>query len=64
MSDLSGSVPLEFPHIETTGGSNISQGIGGVVLFPFSGPMALTSLANAIDGVRSGVSFDERRAAK
>lgn len=62
--DLAGREPLEFLHIETTGGSNVSQGIGGVVLFPFSGPMALTSLANALDGVRSGVSFDARRTAK
>lgn len=62
--DLTGSEPLEFFHVETTGGSNISQGISGVVLFPFSGPMALTSLANAIDGVRSGVSFDAQRTAK
>lgn len=62
--DLSGREPLEFLHIETTGGSNISQGIGGIVMVPFSGPMALTSLANAIDGVRSGVSFDAQRTAK
>ena len=62
--DLSWSGPLEFLQIETTGGSNISQGIGGVVLFPFSGPMALTSLANALDGVRSGVSFDAQRTAR
>ncbi|MFM8363875.1 MAG: DUF4410 domain-containing protein [Verrucomicrobiota bacterium] len=62
--DLSGAEPKEFLHIETTGGSNISQGIGGVVMFPFSGPMALTSLANAVDGVRSGVSFDAGRTAR
>jgi hypothetical protein len=62
--DLSGPEPKEFLHIETTGGSNISQGIGGIVMFPFSGPMALTSLANALDGVRSGVSFDAQRTAR
>jgi hypothetical protein len=62
--DLSGPEPVEFLQIETTGGSNISQGIGGVVMFPFSGPMALTSLFNAVDGVRSGVSFDAQRTAK
>jgi hypothetical protein len=62
--ELSGREPQEFLHIETTGGSNISQGIGGVVMFPFSGPMALTSLFNAVDGVRSGVSFDAQRTAR
>ena len=62
--DLSGPEPEEFLHIETTGGSNAEQGIGGVVLFPFSGPMALTSLAGTVNGLRSGVTFDSARTAR
>lgn len=63
VQDLSGKVPNKFLAFETTGGSNISQGIGGVVTLPVSGPMALTSLFNAVDGIRSGVSFDTMRTA-
>jgi hypothetical protein len=61
--DLSGKVPNKFLAFETTGGSNISQGIGGIATLPVSGPMALTSLFNAVDGIRSGVSFDTIRTA-
>ncbi|MFM8831811.1 MAG: DUF4410 domain-containing protein [Spartobacteria bacterium] len=63
VQDLSGPSPNKFLAFETTGGSNISQGIGGVVTLPVSGPMALTSLFNAVDGIRSGVSFDTMRTA-
>ena len=61
--NLTGKVPREFLRFQTTGGSNISQGIGGIVTLPFNGPMAFTSLFNAIDGVRSGVTFDTTRTA-
>ena len=61
--NLAGKVPKEFLRFQTTGGSNISQGIGGIATLPFNGPMAFTSLFNAIDGVRSGVSFDTTRTA-
>lgn len=63
VQDLSRSIPNKFIAFETTGGSNITQGIGGIVTLPVSGPMALTSLFNAVDGIRSGVSFDTMRTA-
>jgi len=63
VQDLSAKVPNKFLAFETTGGSNISQGIGGIATLPVSGPMALTSLFNAVDGIRSGVSFDTMRTA-
>lgn len=63
VQNLSGPVPNKFLAFETTGGSNITQGIGGIVTLPVSGPMALTSLFNAVDGIRSGVSFDTMRTA-
>lgn len=59
--DLSGPYPRPFLRIVTTGGSNISPGIGGVATFFISGPMALTSLFNVVDGVRSGITFDTIR---
>jgi hypothetical protein len=59
--DLSGSRPKPFLRIVTTGGSNISPGIGGVATFFISGPMALTSVFNVVDGVRSGITFDTVR---
>ncbi len=62
--ELSGAEPREFLTFETTGGSNVSQGILGVLTFPVGGPMALTSLANAVEGVRSGVTFDTKRTAR
>jgi hypothetical protein len=61
--NLAGKVPREFLRFQTTGGSNISQGSGGIMTLPFNGPMAFTSLVNAIDGVRSGVTFDTTRTA-
>lgn len=62
--ELSQPEPREFLQLETTGGSNISQGVLGVLAFPVSGPMAFLSLANAVDGLRSGVTFDSRRTAR
>ena len=59
--DLSGPYPVPFLRIVTTGGSNISPGIGGVAAIFLSGPMALTNLANVVDGARSGVTFDTVR---
>ena len=59
--DLSGPHPVAFLRIVTTGGSNISPGIAGVATIFMSGPMALTNLANMVDGVRSGVTFDTVR---
>jgi hypothetical protein len=64
VQDLSGRMPKRFLSFETTGGSNISQGVGGIVTLPVSGPMALTSLFNAVDGIRSGISFDTMRTAR
>ena len=63
VQNLSEKNPNKFLSFETTGGSNISQGIGGIATLPLSGPMALTSLFNAVDGIRSGVSFDTMRTA-
>ena len=59
--DLSGPYPVPFLRIVTTGGSNISPGIGGVATIFVSGPMALTNLFNMVDGVRSGITFDTIR---
>ncbi len=59
--DLSGPHPRPFLRVVTTGGSNISPGILGVGTFFVSGPMALTSVFNALDGVRSGITFDTIR---
>jgi len=62
--DFSKSAPHAFLRIRTTGGSNITQGIAGVATFPISGPMALTNVFNALDGVRSGVTFDAVRTSR
>jgi len=59
--DLSGPRPKPFLRIVTTGGSNISPGVLGVATFFVSGPTALTSLFNAVDGIRSGITFDTIR---
>jgi len=59
--DLSGPIPRPFLKITTTGGSNISPGIGGVATFFISGPSALTSLFNVVDGIRTGLTFDTIR---
>ena len=61
VSDLSGPHPKPFLRIVTTGGSNISPGVLGVASFFVSGPTALTSLFNAVDGIRSGITFDTIR---
>jgi hypothetical protein len=62
--DLSGPHPKPFLRIVTTGGSNISPGIGGVATFFISGPTALTNLFNVLDGVRSGLTFDTIRTSR
>lgn len=62
--DLSGPKPAQILEFETTGGSNITQGIAGIITIPFSGPMAITSLFNAVAGIRTGVSFDTARTAR
>ena len=62
--DLSGHRPRPFLRIRTTGGSNISPGVGGVLTFPIQGPMALTNVVNLVDGVRSGVTFDAIRTSR
>ena len=62
--DLSGDNLEPILRFETTGGSNISQGIGGVVMAPITGPMALTSLFNVIEAVKSGVTFDASRTSR
>lgn len=62
--DLSGPYPVPFLRVVTTGGSNISPGIGGIATFFVSGPMALTSLFNVVDGIRSGITFDSSRTSR
>ena len=62
--DLSSDSRQPVLRFETTGGSNITQGIGGIVMAPITGPMALTSLLHVIDGARSGVSFDATRTSR
>jgi len=64
VSDLSGPKPVPFLRIGTTGGSNVSPGIGGVATLTVSGPIALTSVFNAVDGVRSGITFDTIRSTR
>jgi len=64
ISDLSTGRKAPFLRVKTTGGSNISQGIGGVASFFLTGPTALTSLFNAADGLRSGVTFDTVRTSR
>lgn len=59
--DLSEHPPRPFFRIVTTGGSNISPGIGGIATYFVSGPMALTSLFNVVEGLRSGITFDTVR---
>lgn len=62
--DLSGPEPRPFLRIVTTGGSNISPGIAGVATVVVSGPTALTSLFNVVDGFRSGITFDTIRTSR
>ncbi len=59
--DLSRSRPKPFLRISTTGGSNISPGVLGTATYFISGPTALTSLFNAVEAVRSGITFDTIR---
>lgn len=62
--DLSSKSPKPLLSFETTGGSNLTQGVGGVVAFPVTGPMALTSATGVLDGALTGLSFDTRRTAR
>lgn len=64
LADLSGNMPRSLLSFETTGGSNLTQGVGGVVAFPVTGPMALTSATGVLDGAVTGVSFDTKRTAR
>lgn len=50
---LSAAKPTKILEFETTGGSNITQGIGGIIAVPLSGPMAFTSLYHAADGIEA-----------
>lgn len=64
VSDLSSGKPRPFLNITTTGGSNISPGVLGVAAIAFQGPIALMNIGNALDGVRSGVTFDTIRTSR
>jgi hypothetical protein len=59
--DLSGRKPKPFLLIETTGGSNAAPGAIGSAAYFMSGVTALGSVANLLEGVRSGVTFDASR---
>jgi hypothetical protein len=56
--DLSGRTKTPLLLIETTGGSNASPGAIGSVGYFVSGVTALGSVANLLEGVRSGITFD------
>lgn len=58
VKDLSGKKPKPFLLIETTGGSNISPGVLGTATYFVSGITALGNIANIVEGVRTGISFD------
>lgn len=62
--DLSKRKPRPFLQMSTSGGSNISPGVLGVATFFFSGPSALLNAGNALEGVRSGVTFDTIRTSR
>lgn len=62
--DLSQGEPRPFLRLATTGGSNISPGMLGVATIVFSGPIALMNAGNALDGIRSGVTFDTIRTSR
>lgn len=59
--DLSKRKPRPILRLVTTGGSNVSPGVLGVATIFFSGPSALLNAGNALDGIRSGVTFDTIR---
>lgn len=63
VSSLEKSKPQRFLILETYGGSNISPGVLGTAAYFFGGITSLFSLANAVEGVRTGVSFDTSRTA-
>lgn len=62
--DLSTKPPTIFLTLETTGGSNLAPGVLGASTFFFTGITALTSVANALEGLRSGVTFDTVRTSR
>lgn len=64
VSELSTGKPRPILRIMTTGGSNVSPGVLGVALIVFQGPVALLNAGNALDGVRSGVTFDTIRTSR
>ena len=64
LTDFSAKKPKSLLSFETTGGSNLTQGVGGVVAFPVTGPMALTSATGVFDGAVTGLSFDTKRTAR
>lgn len=62
--DLSVVPPRPFLRIETTGGSNISPGVLGTASFFLTGVTALFSLGNAVEAVRTGLTFDTIRTSR
>lgn len=64
VSRLDTQPPRRFYYIETSGGSNISPGVLGSAAYFVGGITSLISLANAVEGVRTGVSFDTARTAR
>jgi Domain of unknown function (DUF4410) len=62
--ELSTGKPRPFLIMTTTGGSNISPGVLGVATIFFSGPSALLNAGNALEGIRSGVTFDTIRTSR
>ncbi len=64
VAELSTGKPRTILRIATTGGSNISPGVLGVAAIAFQGPIALLNAGNALDGVRSGVTFDTIRTSR
>ncbi|MCX7869223.1 MAG: DUF4410 domain-containing protein [Terrimicrobiaceae bacterium] len=63
VSSLAKRQPQRFFLVETYGGSNVSPGVLGTTAYFVGGITSLFSLANAVEGVRTGVSFDKGRTA-
>jgi hypothetical protein len=61
ISDLSTVPPRKFLLIETSGGSNVTPGVLGSASFFVTGISGLMSLGNAVEAVRTGVTFDTVR---
>lgn len=62
--DLSTRPPTPFLVVETTGGSNVAPGAIGTVGYFVGGITSLASIANLLEGVRTGVTFDTIRTSK